>query len=82
MRSQYVPYARGWYTGIKETSKREKKGDGTMYSNEMMENDAVRQDLERRYHKAAETWRFRHLKGKGPQVFAAIVTALLAFFVR
>ena len=53
-----------------------------MYSNEMMENGAVKQDLERRYRKAAQAWRFRHLKGKGSQVFAAILTGLLTFFVR
>jgi hypothetical protein len=53
-----------------------------MYSNEMMENDAVKQNLERRYHKAAEAWRFRHLKGKGGQSFATILTSLLAFFLQ
>ena len=53
-----------------------------MYSNEMMENDAVKQSLQQRYRKATAAWRFRHLTGKGGQSFATILTSLLAFFLQ
>ena len=53
-----------------------------MFGNEMMENDAVKQNLERRYQKATDVWRFRKLHSKTSEALIAILTSLVAFFVR
>ena len=52
-----------------------------MFGNGMMENDAVKQDLERRYQKATDSWRFRGVQTKGSRTLVSILTALVTFFV-
>jgi hypothetical protein len=72
------------WIGILEATGTDKHAERSrlMFGNEMMENDAVKQDLERRYKKAADSWRFRGVQTKGGRAWVAILTALVAFFVR
>ena len=51
-----------------------------MFSDAMMAYETAKWDLRRWNRKAAEAWRFRHIKGKASQSLAAILTSLLAFF--
>ena len=53
-----------------------------MYSDMEAYNDAAKLEMERASRKAAEGWRFRHLRPKGQKVLAAILASLVAFLAR
>jgi hypothetical protein len=49
-----------------------------VYSDMAVYNDAIRLEMARASRKAAEGWRFRHLKPKGQKVLTAILASLIA----
>ena len=53
-----------------------------MYSDLAVYNDAAKLEMARASRKAAEGWRFRHLKPKGQKVLTAILASLFAFLAR
>ena len=53
-----------------------------MYSDMAVYDDAEKFEMDRASRKAAEGWRFRHLKPKGQKVLIAILASLIAFLAR
>ena len=53
-----------------------------MYYEFFVAADEVRARTKRAEKKAAENWRFRHLKSKESQILTAIVTNVLGLFLR
>ena len=53
-----------------------------MYFESLIASDIAKLETERAERKAAENWRFRHLKAKRSKVLTAIFTSVLALFVR
>jgi FixJ family two-component response regulator len=53
-----------------------------MFYEGLIEYDVSRFETERAERRAAENWRFRHLKSRERQVLAAIVTSVLQLFLR
>jgi len=53
-----------------------------MYADPIIHSDAARLEMAQADRKATQTWRFRDVKGRGPQGVVAILTSLIAFFVR
>ncbi len=48
--------------------------------NEMVfDNDAAKLELEQADHKAAEAWRFRHLKSRETQMLNAVLSGVVRF---
>lgn len=52
-----------------------------MYLEVTFHNDATKLEMAQASHKAAENWRFRHLKSKERKVVAAILATVLRLFV-
>jgi hypothetical protein len=52
-----------------------------MYFGETLHNDATMSEMAQASRKAAENWRFRHLKSKERKVLAAILTTVHRLFV-
>ena len=53
-----------------------------MYFEVTFHNDTAKLEMAQASRKAAETWRFRHLKSKERKVLAAILATVFAFFLR
>jgi hypothetical protein len=53
-----------------------------MYADMAVYNDAERFAMAQASRKAAEGWRFRHLRPKGQKVLAAILASLVALLAR
>jgi hypothetical protein len=53
-----------------------------MYADLGLHNDAEMREMAQASRKAAEGWRFRHLRPKGQKVLAAILASLVAFLAR
>jgi hypothetical protein len=53
-----------------------------MYADMQVQNDAAKLEMAQASRKAAEGWRFRHLKPRGQKVLTAILASLVAFLAR
>jgi hypothetical protein len=53
-----------------------------MYVDMALHNDAAQLEMARASRKAAEGWRFRHLKPRGQKLLTAILASLVAFLAR
>ena len=53
-----------------------------MYFEGLIASDIAKLETARAERKAAENWRFRHLKSKESKVLTAIVTSVLQLFLR
>ncbi|MBN1137765.1 MAG: hypothetical protein JXM73_14350 [Anaerolineae bacterium] len=49
-----------------------------MYSENWLENNCTRQDLERRYRRADEVWRSRHTQGAAGRIANGVLHAIAA----